>query len=666
MEIITTTEQNIVINSLDDITSVNVVEDIIDINIVEEIITISTPTGGYPTPATVYSVFGRTGNITALEGDYTLSQLGDVTITNPTTNQILKYNGYTWINGTDAGGITSIGLTMPPAFSVSGSPLTANGTIGVTAIGDTTQYIAGNGSLITFPVAGQAGTLIRQVRNQTGSTLTKGTVVYISGASGNKALVTKAIATGDSTSAQTFGLIQNDLANNTNGYVVVVGDIIDINTSDFTEGTQLYLSSTTAGTYTSIKQYAPNHLVYIGVVTRSHANQGTIEVKIQNGYELDELHNVSAQTPSNNNGIFYNDTTKLWEAKSITNALGFNPVPDTRIITINGTSYDLSADRTWTIYTSVAARDEQTFTATSGQTTFTVSGGYTIGLVDVYVNGNKYTPSDYTATNGTTVILNTEILTGDIISIIKYISPIGYNPVPYTGATSDVNLGTNKLITTGVKDMTTPVFNYTGGDVRFIGQTGGYSYINGITTPLEGISGNLFLSGIFVGTFNSNISNILNDFSINSNALTSISLPSLTSVGSFSLSANALTSISLPSLTSVGNFFIYSNALTTISLPVIKNIDSIDLRYNFSLTTFTIGSTLKVVIGDVNFIDCALNQSSVDNVLVRLAALDGTNGTTSYNNHSINISGGTNSAPSATGLSAKSILVLRGNTVTTN
>jgi len=202
--------------------------------------------------------------------------------------------------------------------------------------GDTTQYIAGDGSLITFPVAWQAGTLVRQVKNSTGSTLTKGTVVYINGASGNKPTVTKAIATGDSTSAQTFGLIQADIANNETGYVVCVGDIIGLNTSAFSEGTQLYLSSTTAGAYTSTKQYAPAHLVYIGVVTRSHATLGQIEVKIQNGYELDEIHDVAISSVANNEVLVYESSTSLWKNKTIGTVLGYTPANDASVVKLTG------------------------------------------------------------------------------------------------------------------------------------------------------------------------------------------------------------------------------------------------------------------------------------------------------------------------------------------
>jgi len=275
--------------------------------------TITTSWSDYDT-APVTSVFGRTGDVVATEGDYNLGQLGDVTITSPSTNQVLKYNGTAWVNGTDTDtGLTSVGLSMPSAFTVSNSPLTSNGTIAVTGAGTTAQYVRGDGSLATFPSsANEALTLVREVYNRTGATLTKGTVVYINGGQGNLPTITKAIATGDSTSAQTFGVVQSDITNMNNGYVVIAGGLNNLDTQAYSEGTQLYLSSTTAGAWTSTKQYAPNHLVYIGIVVRSHPTQGVVEVKIQNGYELDELHNVSAQNPDDGMILSYVASTSLW------------------------------------------------------------------------------------------------------------------------------------------------------------------------------------------------------------------------------------------------------------------------------------------------------------------------------------------------------------------
>jgi len=162
-------------------------------------------------------------------------------------------------------------------------------------------------------------TLLQYVRNQTGATVTKGTVVYISGATGNTSTISKAIATTDGTSAQTLGLIKDDIANNGFGYVVVFGKVSGLNTSAYDEGNQLYLSPTVAGTYTTTKPYAPYHLVYIGIVTRSHPNQGTIEVRVQNGYELDEIHDVSAQNPSDGDVLQYVASTDLWTKTSSIN-----------------------------------------------------------------------------------------------------------------------------------------------------------------------------------------------------------------------------------------------------------------------------------------------------------------------------------------------------------
>jgi hypothetical protein len=64
---------------------------------------------------------------------------------------------------------------------------------------------------------------------------------------------------------------------------------------------------------------------------------------------MDELHDVAAQTPSNNDGLFYNSTNSLWENKSIATALGYTPANAATTLTINGVTFDLSANRTFTV-----------------------------------------------------------------------------------------------------------------------------------------------------------------------------------------------------------------------------------------------------------------------------------------------------------------------------
>lgn len=94
--------------------------------------------------------------------------------------------------------------------------------------------------------------------------------------------------------------------------------------------------------------------------------------------------------------------------------------PQERTLTINGDSYDLSADRSWSISVGSGMRNVSSFIATLGQTTFTIIGGYTAGLVDVFVNGVRLNASDYTATNGTTVVLAVGLVANDIVDIINY------------------------------------------------------------------------------------------------------------------------------------------------------------------------------------------------------------------------------------------------------
>lgn len=168
-----------------------------------------------------------------------------------------------------------------------------------------------------------------EVRNQTGSTLAAGTIVYINGATGNKPTVTKALATGDATSAQTLGFVKAAIANNGTGKVIVRGLIENLDTSALTEGQQLYLSGTTPGAWQTTKPVAPVHLVYVGIVTRSHPNQGTIEVAIMNGFEIAELHDVLIVSPTNGQVLKYDAATSLWKNEADSSGVAWGAITGT-------------------------------------------------------------------------------------------------------------------------------------------------------------------------------------------------------------------------------------------------------------------------------------------------------------------------------------------------
>jgi hypothetical protein len=422
-------------------TEITINQDIVEINVTEQVVTIEAPSGAYPLPSMVSSVFGRTGNVVAQEGDYTLTQLGGVTITSPTNNQVLKYNGTQWVNSSDTDtGLTSVGLSMPSAFSVANSPLTANGTLSVTGAGTTAQYVRGDGSLATFPVIAQeAQRLITEVYNSTGATLAKGTVVYINGGQGNLPTVTKAIATGDATSAQTYGVVQSDITNMNNGFVVAMGSLTNLDTQIYPVGTQLYLSATTAGAWTSVKQYAPNHLVYVGIVVRSHPTQGVVEIRIQNGYELDELHDVSAQSPTNGDILQYVAATDLWTKAAGTTT---NIAEGTRLyftdararaaisLTTTGTSGASTYNNTTGVLNIPQYQSVLTNPVTGTGTTNTLpkfTGASTIGNSNVSDSGTVITLASFTNISSGTLAIGTSTFDGSIY-ITRNITGSGGNP----------------------------------------------------------------------------------------------------------------------------------------------------------------------------------------------------------------------------------------------
>lgn len=165
------------------------------------------------------------------------------------------------------------------------------------------------------------------------------------------------------------------------------------------------------------------------------------------------------------------------------------------------------------------------------------------------------------------------------------------------------------------------------------------------------------------------LSLVSRDFSPDLSAMVSVSLPSLVGVGGLLPLLTSATSFLVPALARIGTdgLSINSGVLPTFSLPVIVTIlGTVNITSAPVLANFSMGATLKNIGGDFFLVGAALTQASVDGILVQLAGLNGTGGTTSYDNHTVDLSGGTSSTPSATGAAAVVVLQGRGNTVTTN
>lgn len=159
---------------------------------------------------------------------------------------------------------------------------------------------------------------IAYVKNQSGVTMYKGQAVYSSGSSGSNKLVTLASSNTESSSSKTFGIVETDsIPNGGHGYVITFGVLSGFNTNALTEGLTVYLSST-PGQLTSVKPIAPLNLVTIGICIRQQQNNGSIFVKIQNGFEFDELHDVRITTPVDKASIYYNLSENLWRDTTAT------------------------------------------------------------------------------------------------------------------------------------------------------------------------------------------------------------------------------------------------------------------------------------------------------------------------------------------------------------
>jgi len=176
-----------------------------------------------------------------------------------------------------------------------------------------------NSTLDGFQCIGTSpNSLFAYVTNAESVSITKGQVVYAFGGTGDRMTVKLANNTSDATSARTVGVVfSSSIAANQKGVIILQGliDGLSILGSPFVDGDSVYLGATN-GAITRTKPFAPNHLVYVATVTTASAGSaGRMYVKVQNGYELDELHDVSAQNPNDGDLLKYNTTTSLWETQ---------------------------------------------------------------------------------------------------------------------------------------------------------------------------------------------------------------------------------------------------------------------------------------------------------------------------------------------------------------
>jgi len=155
-------------------------------------------------------------------------------------------------------------------------------------------------------------------KNQTGSTIPKGTVVRADGTLGASGRIKIApfLADGTYPSEYLMGVTAEDILDGADGMVVHFGQIKNFNTSAYTDGTILYASTTSAGGYTTTAPTAPNNIIQVAIVIHAATN-GVLQVRPTIGSNINSDEGVLITTPSNGQVLTYNSTSSLWENQSI-------------------------------------------------------------------------------------------------------------------------------------------------------------------------------------------------------------------------------------------------------------------------------------------------------------------------------------------------------------
>jgi hypothetical protein len=308
---------------------------------------------------------------------------------------------------------------------------TTGATLNINSLGAKTLYRNNDGALIGgdiisggemlcvynstnnhFQVIGTApNSLFSYVTNADSVTLTKGMPVYAFSGTGDRMTVKRAYNTSDATSAQTVGLVlSTSIGANQKGLIMMQGLLDGLSilpTSTWSDGDPVYLGAT-AGTITNVKPYAPNHLVYLGVVTTaSNGSAGRMYVRIQNGFELSEIHDIDliSNAPTNNEVLTYESSTDLWKNKSLGTILGYTPfrfvqtsqtahtgtVAETIIATatINGGTFN-SSDVMKVLFKTTKSNTSSVAMRLKINTTNTLVGATQIGLLNFTALANTY------------------------------------------------------------------------------------------------------------------------------------------------------------------------------------------------------------------------------------------------------------------------------------
>lgn len=302
-------------------------------------ITLTGTATGFPGAPTILgtapiNVVTASGTSTvSLNANYsTTSHLHDGTY-QPFGTYITAVNGTAPIAAsTDSAGISTVSLTANYqtagiyVTSVTGTaPITASGTTAITVGIDQAAITAGN--------AASAQATVYVVRNNTASTILKGTLVAATGAEPSGRIdIAPFTTTGlQDSELRVMGIVTESIGAGVNGTVMSFGTLTGLDTrgtassalavgdEDWDEGTILYAHPTVPGKLTEVR---PQHDLAIAFTTVRHASTGQIAIRIVPGnFHLEWLHDVSAESPSDADIIQYKTSSGLWTKSALVDSV---------------------------------------------------------------------------------------------------------------------------------------------------------------------------------------------------------------------------------------------------------------------------------------------------------------------------------------------------------
>ena len=413
------------------------------------------------------------------QGNLDLNDLNDVTIVSPSNGQVLVYNSSTsqWEN--------SSGGYVPYVGAVTTVDLGAQGLRAGYVRFDTTvasvpdeqglMYWDGSRSTVALIMNGTLQHIGQDsffyVKNSTGSSINKGVAVRFDGTDGASGHLKIAPFLADGTYPSTYfmGVTAEAIGNGEFGQVMHFGELEGINTSGFTAGDLLYASTTVAGGFQTTAPVAPNNIVLIAAAINSK-NNGAIIVRPTYGSNINNDEGVKLTSVADKNLLQYQSGTGLWENKTLAQVIGSDYVPSTRNITINGTTQDLSADRTYNVGTVTSVGlSSATSGVTIGSSPVTTSGTITLAIATASGSQNGLLSStDWTTFNNKQNALTNPVTgTGTTNYLPKFTgsTTIG-NSATQTDATGNLMVGSANAGNAGTINVSVGAAGTTAGGLQ--------------------------------------------------------------------------------------------------------------------------------------------------------------------------------------------------------